>query len=125
MVSHIIGDVQGNNIVDYIPESEVTADHIITYAKFLCDYRPLKAGPCRVKLTVGRDTFDCFDNIVSPAISLLEIPLNSTVLDTHKCAQFFNIVYWRVLHANIHEGSQIHEDLSQVSFIRHQGTIQH
>ena len=48
-----LGDIKGNDVVDYILKSEVPADRIVTYANFICDYRPLKSDPHRVRLTVG------------------------------------------------------------------------
>ena len=48
-------DVLGNDTVDYIPKSEVPTTAIVTYANFICDFRPLKTEQYRVRLTVGGD----------------------------------------------------------------------
>ena len=67
-----IGDISGNDVVDYIKKSDVPADRIVKYANFICDFRPLKSDPHRVRLTVGGDNLPYPDNAASPATSLLK-----------------------------------------------------
>ena len=88
-----IGEITGNDVVDYIKKSDVPGDRIVTYANFICDYRPLKSDPHRVRLTVGGDKLPYPDNAASPAASLLEskILLNSTISDSHKGAKFLTL----------------------------------
>ena len=59
----------------------------------VCDYRPLKSEPWRVRLTIGRDKLDYFEETASPAANLLETKLliNSTISDVHKGAKFLVI----------------------------------
>ena len=57
----------------------------------VCDHRPLKTEPNRVRLTVGGDRLDYPSDVGSPAASLLEakLLLNSTISDADKGARFF------------------------------------
>jgi hypothetical protein len=73
-------------------KSEVPQNKKVTYANFICDYRPLKTEPHRVRLTVGGDKLDCEYDAGSPAASLLESKLimNSTISDAHKGARFLS-----------------------------------
>jgi len=52
------GNIYGvtyQNGIDYIPKSEVPEGRDVTYASFVCDYRPLKPDKYRVRLVVGGD----------------------------------------------------------------------
>ena len=71
-----VGDsVAGTNTIDFIQKSKVPANKKVTYANFICDYRPLKTEPHRVRLIVGGDKLDCTYDAGSPAASLLETKL--------------------------------------------------
>ncbi len=63
---------------------------LVTYGNFICDHRPLKSEPYRVRLTVGGDKLKYDDDAGSPAASLLETKLivNSTISDASKGARF-------------------------------------
>ena len=84
--------VIGTDTIDFIPKNEVPHNKKVTYANFVCDYRPLKSEPYRVRLTVGGDKLDCEYDAGSPAASLLEtkLILNSTISDAHKGARFLS-----------------------------------
>ena len=64
----------------------------ITYANFICNYRPHKSEPYRICLTVGGEQLDCPYDTSSPAESLLEtkLLLNSTISDAHLGARFMS-----------------------------------
>ena len=66
---------------------------IVTYANFICDYRPLKSDKHRVRLTVGGEKLDYPDDAASPAAFLLETKLlpNSTLSDTSKGSKFLTL----------------------------------
>ena len=59
----------------------------------VCDYRPLKTEKHRVRLTIGGDKLEYFDETASPAASLLEtkLILNSTISDAHRGARFMSL----------------------------------
>ena len=88
-----IRDVLGNDTVDYIPRREVPANTIVTYANFICDFRPLKSEQYRVRLTVGGDKLHYEYDASSPAASLIEtkLLLNSTISQSAKGARFMTI----------------------------------
>ena len=85
------GRVQGTNTISFIHKSAVPSNKKVTYANMVCDYRPLKSEPNRVRLTVGGDRLDYAYDVGSPAASLLEAKLliNSTISDADRGARFF------------------------------------
>ena len=92
MAQGISDGVSGTDTIDFIRKSEVPANKKVTYANFICDYRPLKTEPHRVRLTVGGDKLYCPYDGGSPAASLLEtkLILNSTISDAKKGARFLS-----------------------------------
>jgi hypothetical protein len=82
--------IVGTDTIDFIHKTEVPSDKKVTYGNFICDYRPLKSEPYRVRLTVGGDKLPYDDDAGSPAASLLEtkLILNSTISDADKGARF-------------------------------------
>jgi hypothetical protein len=83
-------NILGTDTVDFIYQHEVPSDKKVTYGNFVCDYRPLKTEPFRVRLTVGGDKLPYDDDAGSPAASLLESKLiiNSTISDADNGARF-------------------------------------
>ena len=77
--------VKAQDAMDFIYHNEIPTDRKVTYANFVCDYRPLKSEKFRVRMTVGGDKLDYFDNTSSPTASLVETKLliNSVISD-HK-----------------------------------------
>ena len=61
--------------------SQISPDQIITYARIVCDYRPLKSEPNRTRLTVGGDRLVCEHKTSTDAADLMLIKLlfNSTL----------------------------------------------
>ena len=84
--------IDGSNTIDFIHRHEVPATAKVTYANMVCDYRPLKAEPNRVRLTVGGDRLSYPSDAGSPAASLLEakLLLNSTISDADSGARFLS-----------------------------------
>ena len=62
-------------MVDLITINEVPYGKKVTYANMVCDYRPLKSDPFRVRLTVGGDKLEYLDNVASPTATFLETKL--------------------------------------------------
>ena len=86
-----VGDcISGTDTIDFIRKHEVPSNKKITYANFICDYRPLKTELYRVRLTVGSDKLEYEYDSSSPATSLLEtkLILSSTISDASKGARF-------------------------------------
>ena len=84
--------VRSTNTIDFIHKHEVPSGRDITYASFVCDYRPLKSEPYRVRIVVGGDKLSYPSDAASPATDLLEtkILLNSVISDAHKGARFLS-----------------------------------
>ena len=85
-----IGVVTGTNTIRFIPRDLVPKNAKVTYANMVCDYRPLKDDPFRVRLTVGGDKLEYDNDAGSPAASLIEtkLILNSTISDAKDGARF-------------------------------------
>ena len=85
-LSQGIRTIQGNNALNFIPKENIPSNKKIAYANMICDYRPLKSEKYRVRLTIGGDVLDYFNDAASPAASLLEskLMLNSVISDAHK-----------------------------------------
>ena len=88
-----VHDIIGNDTVDYIHKSDVPPGAIVTYANFICDYRPLKEEQYRVRLTVGGDMLEYLFDATSPAANLIEtkLLLNSTISRSSQGARFMTI----------------------------------
>lgn len=80
----------GNNNIYYIPKSKIPKGKKITYGTIVCDYRPLKDDPYRVRLTVGGDKLPYFADAGSPAASLLEAKLLFNSIVSTPGAKFFS-----------------------------------
>ncbi len=84
--------VISTDTIDFIAKNEVPDGRKVTYGNFVCDYRPLKSEPYRVRLTVGGDRLEYDSDAGSPAASLVEtkMTLNSTISDAHRGARFMS-----------------------------------
>jgi hypothetical protein len=71
----------GTNTIFFIAKGEVPPGRTVTYANAICDYRPTKDDPWRVRLTVGGDKLDYPGDPGAPAASLLDskLVINSTI----------------------------------------------
>ena len=65
----------------------------VTYAQFVCDHRPKKPEPYRVRCVVGGDKLDCPIDSGSPTTNMIEckVLLNSVISDAHKNARFMSL----------------------------------
>ena len=82
----------GTDTIEFILKSEVPHGRDVTYASFVCDKRPLKTEPFRVRIVVGGDRLSFDDDTGSPATDLLEtkVLLNSTISDSDQGARFLS-----------------------------------
>lgn len=85
--------VEGTHTIEFILKSEIPQGRDITYASFVCDHRPLKPEPFRVRTVVGGDKLSYDNDAASPAASLIESKLiiNSTISDAKRGAHFFTL----------------------------------
>ena len=82
----------GTNTIEFITRDQIPAGRDVTYASFVCDERPLKPEPFRVRVVVGGDKLSFNDDAGSPATDLLEtkLLLNSTISDSPRGAFFIS-----------------------------------
>ena len=82
--------VRETNTIDFIIREEVPKCCTIKYSNFVCDYRPLKSEPYRVRLTVGGDRIEYPDDSSLPASFLLgsKLLFNSKIPDARRGARF-------------------------------------
>ena len=82
--------IKGTDTIFFIPHSAVPTSSKVTYANFICDYKPLKKEKFRVRCTVGGNKLEYEDDPSSPAAGLLDIKihLNSTISDASKGARY-------------------------------------
>ena len=88
-----IGNIQGNDAMDFIKHTMVPKHKKVAYANMVCDIRPTKAEKYRVRLTIGGDILEYLGDASSPAASLMEtkLMLNSVISDAHRGAKFLSI----------------------------------
>ena len=85
--------ITGTDTMEFIKKEDIPHHKKITYANFVCDYRPLKAEKHRVRMTIGGDKLEYENETASPAASLLETKLliNSVISDSNKGARFLTM----------------------------------
>ena len=81
----------GTDTIEFISHSEIPSQAKVTYASFVCDYKPFKTEKHRVRMVVGGDRLNYAEDAGAPAASLLETKLlvNSVISDSPKGARFF------------------------------------
>ena len=82
--------ITGNNTMFFILPQKVPKGRKVTYANFVCTMRPGKAEPYRIRMTVGGDRLDTYQDVRSPAISLIDtkLHLNSVISDAKDGARY-------------------------------------
>ena len=77
------GVVDGTDTIDFITKDEVPPDRWkdVTYARIVCNYRPEKADPHRVRITVGGNRINYPGDCGTPTADLLlvKLLLNSVI----------------------------------------------
>ena len=83
----------GTNTIDFINFNDLPQAATVTYASFVCDYRPLKSEPWRVRIVVGGDRLTYAEDAGSPTTDMLEtkILINSVISDADKGARFLSL----------------------------------
>ena len=71
-------NAKATNTIELIARTQVPTGKKVTYATFVCDYRPLKKEPFRVRITVNGDKLEYQDDAGSPAANILETRSYST-----------------------------------------------
>ena len=93
LTNGVHGRVCATTTIRFILRSDIHSDRKITYANFICDYRPHKSEPYFICHTFVGYRLDCTDDTSSPAAYVLETKLliNSTISDAHLGARFMTI----------------------------------
>ena len=76
--------IKGTDTMKFIQKHEVPYDKKVTYARFMCDYRPQKEGKERTRIIVGGDRLD-YQGYVSnktAGLTTIKLLLNSVVSST-------------------------------------------
>ena len=85
-----VHDGTHTDTIDFISKYNIPRQQKVTYATFVCDHRPLKSEPWRVRCVVGGDKLDYPNDSLSPADSMIDTKLmvNSVISDANKGARF-------------------------------------
>lgn len=88
-----IHGVLATDTIEFISINELPNIATVTYASFVCDYRPLKNEPWRVRIVVGGDKLSYAEDAGSPTTDMLEtkILLNSVISDAPQGARFISL----------------------------------
>ena len=68
----ISNQLRATNTIVFIRKVELKRGRTVMYENVVCDYRPLKLEPFRVRLSGGGEILEYPDDASSPAASLLE-----------------------------------------------------
>ena len=73
----IPGVVEGTDTLDFIAKHEIPDDRWqdVTYARIVCNYRPEKSDPHRVRITVGGNRINYPDDCGTPTADLMSVKL--------------------------------------------------
>jgi hypothetical protein len=85
-----VDNINGTNTMFFILPHQVPAGRKVTYAHFVCTVRPGKSELYRIRMTVGGNLLDAYQDVRSPAVSLLDAKLhfNSVISDAHRGARY-------------------------------------
>ena len=84
--------VSATDTITFIHQHEVPTSEKVTYAQCVCDHRPLKPEPYRIRIVVGGDKLDCDIDAGAPATNLVEFKLllNSVISESKRGAKFLS-----------------------------------
>lgn len=82
--------VKGTKTIRFIHKGQVPKGRDVTYATFVCSFKPYKQEKYHVRITVGGDRLSYPNDTGSPVANLLETNLlvNSTISDAQYGARF-------------------------------------
>jgi hypothetical protein len=82
----------GTETIFYIKKSQIPSNQKAAYANAICDYRPNKSDPWRVRLTMGGDKLEYPGHPGAPAASLLNTKLTLNSVISNPGARFLTTV---------------------------------
>jgi len=82
--------IKGNQTMVIIKPHQVPPGRTVTYANFVCTMRPGKTEVYRLRMTIGGDRLEAFQDVRSPAVGIVDtkLHLNSTISDADKGARY-------------------------------------
>jgi hypothetical protein len=82
--------IKGNQTMVFIKPHQVPLGRKVTYANFVCTMRPGKSKVYRVRMTIGGDRLEAFQDVRSPAVGIVDtkLHLNSTISDADEGARY-------------------------------------
>ena len=82
--------IVGNQTIFFIRPGQVPAGRKVTYANFVCTMRPCKAEPYHIRMTVGGDPLDAYQDVCSPAVGITntKLHMNSSISDAKHGARY-------------------------------------
>ena len=103
--------VKVTDTIGFIPKSEIPQGKDITYAIFVCEYRPLKYEPYRICLVVGGDILMYEEEADAPAASILESKLliNIVISDAKQGTRFYSYNHKDLFLAREYHGNTYHK----------------
>jgi hypothetical protein len=80
----------GQQTMVFIKPHEVPHGRKVTYANFVCTMRPGKSEVYRIRMTVGGDRLEAYQDVRSPAVGIIDtkLHLNSTISDASSGARY-------------------------------------
>ena len=80
----------GNDTMFFIKPSQVPSGRKVTYATHVCTMRPGKSEVHRVRMAVGGDRLDAYQDVRSPAVGVTDtkLHLNSVISDAARGARY-------------------------------------
>ena len=87
------GRVKGTDTIVFIPQSNIPQDRWkdVTYARICCNYRPEKADPNRVRITIGGDRINYPGDCGTPTADLTTVKLLFNSIISTPGAKFMSI----------------------------------
>jgi hypothetical protein len=82
--------IVGNDTMFFIKPADVPAGRKVTYATHVCTMRPGKSEKYRVRMAVGGDRLDAYQDVRSPAVGVTDTKLhiNSVISDAARGARY-------------------------------------
>ena len=93
LIQSINVNVHCTDAMNFVHPSEIPINQKVTYASFMCDYRPLKPEKWRARLLVYGDILPYYNDTRSHVANFLgrKILFNSVISDAHQGACFMTL----------------------------------
>ena len=74
-------NIKGTQTIKFVSRAQIPQGHKVTYIRIVCDYKPNKSDPHRVRLCVGGDRLDYDGPLKTPTddLTTVKVHVNSTI----------------------------------------------